>query len=225
MLNALEEQGIAVPLASSADGDIMHGISPVRTAAGVVPASRGHFEDGSEAVSACPEETPRSIRNAQPSSCVQTPYDYQRRADLRRALVDHASCQPQLRCRNHPTRLIPPLSARHSHLPPPTLHTLHPLTRPRISSLQRRRRGRHMDRDCIRVSCQHGLSRREYPGLSSTGWTARVPRVSLHPLPDLYPRQTSASTRVLAPDPQRLLAHRRSRLRLDCCLRSPRQER
>lgn len=49
MLNALEEQGIAIPMASSADGDVMHGISPRQG-----PSAGGgrwkEFDDGNEAV-------------------------------------------------------------------------------------------------------------------------------------------------------------------------------
>lgn len=51
MLNSLEEQGIAIPMASSADGDVMHGISPSR-GQGAGPGGRWReFDEGNEAVS------------------------------------------------------------------------------------------------------------------------------------------------------------------------------
>jgi hypothetical protein len=49
MLNALEEQGIAIPMASSADGDVMHGISP-RQGQSAGGGRWREFDDGNEAV-------------------------------------------------------------------------------------------------------------------------------------------------------------------------------
>jgi hypothetical protein len=61
MLNALEEQGIAVPVASSADGDIMHEISSAKPMGAGAGARWREFDEGADAVSPISRSLPVGV--------------------------------------------------------------------------------------------------------------------------------------------------------------------